>query len=378
MTRVTGVRGLSQIYGQALDLFIDTGAFPAAHRATAYLDSPTVVVALDWLEQRATAEPDERPLPDRPLPQAVLSLIVGAQYSLRLGAAIDRPSVRTRFGEARELVIASLARQITDAGLAHVPRGQLRRDNREWLQTKTIGDDEVVAYLLSALTGNPIRPYEIEVSRDTRIEALKQLARDLGRADQFAITVAEAEEAARASQKESKFTLKRAALAAAGVAVVLAAPALVLVAAPAGLAGGAAIVAGLAALGPGGMLGGVGIVSVLAGAGGATAGSALMVGTAAQVEETVIFLQALARARHELRALDLTVGPSDYTEWFALIEMEDVAADELERLRQFSDSGAPGVREFEQKLKAVNRALEWLRAEGLAPGALPAGDDEAY
>jgi hypothetical protein len=373
---VTGFRGLSQVYGQALDLFIDTGRFGAAHRASAYLANPCAAIALEWLEAQATAPSDDRLLPDRPLPQAVLSLIVGAQYGFRVGQKIDSDETRARFGEARQLVLASLVKQIAGAGLEHISLHQLRRNNREWLRSKAIGDDEVVAYLLSALTGNPISPYEIDVSRQTRLAALRELARDLGRPDAFAVVVAQAEQAARATHKHSKFTLKRAAFAIAGAAVVIAAPALVLVAAPAGLAGGAAVVAGLAALGPGGMLGGIGIVSALGGAGGLTVGRALMAGTAAQVEETVIFLQALAKSRHELRAADLAVSDRHFPEWFALIEMEDIAADELEKLRLFSDADSPAVKDLERKLKAIDRALQWLRNEGLAPAGLPPGGGE--
>jgi len=373
---VTGFRGLSQIYGQALDVFVDTGPLASAHRASSYLDTPIPAITLEWLDGQSAATSPARPLPDRPLAQPVLSLTVGAQHSLQLGRAIGSAEASTRFGEARRLVLSSLAARIEDAGLAEVTSTQLGRDNGEWLRSQSITDDIAITYLLSAWTSNPISPYEIEVPRDERMTALKELARDLGRPEQFATVAAAAEKAARESQKESKLTFKRAALAVAGVAVVLAAPALVLVAAPAGLAGGAAIVAGLAALGPGGMLGGVGIVSVLAGAAGLTAGSALMAGTAAQVEETVIYLQALASARHQLRAADLAVSARSYPEWYALIAMEDFAADERERLSQFSDPGALGVRELDRKLKTLNRAMHWLRSKGLGPEGLPSGVDQ--
>lgn len=368
---VTGFRGLSQIYGQALDVFVDTGRFRAAHRASAYLANPTAAIALDWLNKPPAAPDDDALLPDQPLPRAVLSLIVGTQYALRLGQAITSRAKRDRFDEARQLVLASVSRQIADTGLGRVSAAQLSSDNGAWLRTKPVGDDEAVAYLLSALTGNPVAPYEIEVAREERLTALKALARDLGKPEHFATILAQAEAAARASHKESRITLLRAAIAVAGVAVVAAAPALVLVAAPAGLAGGAAIVAGLAALGPGGMLGGVGIVGALGGVGGLTAGRALIAGDAAQVEETVIFLQAFARTRHELREADIATIDRDYREWYALIEMEDAAADDCERLKRFSDDDAPGVKELERKLRAIDRALRWLREEGLAPVGLP-------
>ena len=198
--------------------------------------------------------------------------------------------------------------------------------------------------------------------------------RDLRRSTRLATTVGESERAARQSQKESQL-FKRAALAAVGLAVIAAAPALVLAAAPAGLAGGAALVAGLAALGPGGMLGGLGIVSVLGGAGGLAAGRALIAGSAAQVEGTVIFLQAYARARRRLHDDHLVVTAAGQQEWFALIESEGFAADERARLALFSDEDAAGLKELDRKLKTIDRALKWLREEGLAPAELPAGDE---
>ena len=130
-----------------------------------------------------------------------------------------------------------------------------------------------------------------EAMEDLRVKALTRLAGDLG----FPKVWAESAREARDVHREG-LTWRRAALAAAGVAALMAAPALVLVAAPAGLAGGAAIVAGLAALGPGGMLGGVAIVGLVGGAGGAAAATALTSGSAAQVQRNVVHLQALAKA----------------------------------------------------------------------------------
>src|SRR5690242_5977189 len=125
-------------------------------------------------------------------------------------------------------------------------------------------------------------------------------------------------------------------MAIAGAAAIVAAPMLVLVVAPAGLAGGAAIVAGLGPLGPGGVIGGLGIVGLLGGAGGAVTARALIAGTAAQVEETVIRLQALALAQ---RALE--VAPPAYAEWFALVSMRSAIEQDLAQLRLFSDEAAP-------------------------------------
>lgn len=372
---VTGHRGLSQVEGQALDLFIDTGAFPAAHYSTSYLDHAAVTMALDWVDTRKDEPVDERLLPDIALPASLLALVMGAQYGLRLGQTIQDKGLRNRYLAAREIVLARLASQAAEAGLT-MTASQLGRDNAAWLRTKTVGDDELISYLLSALVGNPVTPFEMDIPREARVTALERLARDLGKPKSFATTIVESEQLARRVHKENRITLKRAALAVAGVAVVIAAPALVLAAAPAGLVGGAAIVGGLAALGPGGMLGGVGIVSALGGAGGLTAGRALMAGTAAQVEETVVFLQAFARSRNQLQDDNLVVTAAGQAEWYALIEMEDVAADDYKRLSELSDKDAPIVRELEKKLRAIDRALDWLRVNGLSPLQLEAGEDD--
>jgi hypothetical protein len=372
---VTGHRGLSQVEGQALDLFIDTGMFPAAHYTTSYLDHPAVTLALDWVDARKPEAVDERMLPDISLPASLLALVMGAQYGLRVGQAIQEKGLRNRYLAARDIVLARLASQAAEAGLT-MTASELGRDNAAWLRTKTVSDDELVSFLLSALVGNPVTPFEMDIPREARVAALEQLARDLGKPKRFATTIAESEQHARRAHKESRITLKRAALAVAGVAVVMAAPALVLAVAPAGLAGGAAIVGGLAALGPGGMLGGVGIVSALGGAGGLTAGRALMAGTAAQVEETVVFLQAFARSRNQLQQGNLAVTAAGHAEWYALIEMEDVAADDYKRLSELSDKDAPSVRELQKKLRAIDRALDWLRVNGLSPLQLVAGLDD--
>ena len=213
---------------------------------------------------------------------------------------------------------------------------------------------------------NTVAPFEMRLDEDLRVKALTRLAGDLGFPKVWAETISECAREARDVHREG-LTWRRAALAAAGVAALMAAPALVLVAAPAGLAGGAAIVAGLAALGPGGMLGGVAIVGLVGGAGGAAAATALTSGSAVQVQRNVIHLQTLAKASRQLGH-----AAPGHREWSALVTMEDAITDEHARLRLFSDDGARTVRELEQKLESVRRALSWLQSEGLDPARLSA------
>jgi len=365
---VTGFRGLSPVFAEALDVFVDTGGFGlAAHAATAYLDRPAAARALEWLDRRHESNGRDRrpenPLPDLLLDEGLVSVVAGAQYALRLEQEMHPGEQRSRFGQARAFVMAELAATLADAGHSHPILRRLAYDNAAYLKNR-LSPELAVNTLLTAWTMNTVAPFEMTIDEDLRVKALTRLAGDLGFPKVWAERVSECAREARDVHREG-LTWRRAALAAAGVAALIAAPALVLVAAPAGLAGGAAIVAGLAALGPGGMLGGVAIVGLVGGAGGAAAATALTSGSAAQVQRNVVHLQALAKASRRLGH-----AAPGHREWSALVTMEDAITDEHARLRLFSDDGSPSVKELEGKLESVRRALSWLQSEGLDPARL--------
>ena len=303
---VTGFRGLSPVYAEALDVFVDTGSGHeprAAHAATAYLDLPVAARALEWLDRRHEGQGGdpglENPLlPDLLLDEGLVSVVAGAQYALRLEQEMQPGEQRSRFSHARAFVMAELAATLADAGHSHPILRRLAYDNAAYLKNR-LSPGLAVNTLLTAWTMNTVAPFEMRLDEDLRVKALTRLAGDLGYPKVWAERVSECAREARDVHREG-LTWRRAALAAAGVAALMAAPALVLVAAPAGLAGGAAIVAGLAALGPGGMLGGVAIVGLVGGAGGAAAATALTSGSAAQVQRNVVHLQALAKASRQL------------------------------------------------------------------------------
>lgn len=365
---VTGYRGLSQHFPEPLDLFIDSGSGRAAHAATGYLDHPSVALALDWLEReldREPATPSSKEL-DRPLPLELLSIVVGAQYALRLEQAMDSGDQRDRFAQVRGHVLGEMSYALSTAGHDHPIAQRLLLDNAGFLEGR-VSHHEAAPLLLAALMTNTVRPYELDLSERAQARALAVLASDLGVTQSWAAKIIDAEKQARDSQRRGK-TIKRVAFAAAGLAAIGAMPMLVLAAAPAGLAGGAAIVSGLAALGPGGMLGGIGIVGLLGGAGGALTSQALTAGTAAQVEQNVIYLQTQALATQQL---ELPV--EGHPEWHALAAMEDAAAEDLSKRQIYSDSGAPGTKEAAAKLESIQRALAWSIKQGLAPLQLNPG-----
>jgi hypothetical protein len=372
---VTGYRGLSPVFPEALDVFLDTGRDPReVHKAVAYLDQSALAHALEWLERPADSRhhsgPQPDALPDLLLPAGLLSVVVGAQYALRLERAQERGNTRVRFGEARAMLADSIADRAAEAGFRHPILNRLTLDNAEYLRGR-FEQVDIINLLLTAWTANPIMPYEIDVPTKVRRGALEALAFDLNVPSQWAETIRKAEGSARKSQRLSPWTWRRAALAVAGAAAIVAAPVLVLAAAPAGLTGGAAIVAGLAALGPGGMLGGVGIVGLVGGAGGAAAAQALISGTAAEVEETVIHLQALALSKRELGYDDASVP-----EWSALVAMEDAVTDAHARVSHLSDDDAEVVKELTRKRESIRRALDWFIAHSLDPGRLGSGDGQ--
>jgi hypothetical protein len=367
---VTGFRGISSHFPEALDVFVDTGWQPgAAHASRAYLEQTVVARALEWLDRTdETSTHDGDGLADVALDGPVLSVAVGAQYALRLEQQQDAGETRRRFAQARELALRDIPARLGEAGHHHPILKRLMLDNAAFLKGRAT-PDVTVGLLLSAWTLNPVNPFEIKLCDEQRRNALERLAGDLGVPDEWAKKVVQTEKSARGPHG-STWSLGRAVMLVAGAAAIVAAPMLVLVAAPAGLAGSAAIVAGLAALGPGGMIGGLGIVGLLGSAGGVVTARALISGTAAQVEETVIHLQALALAQR-----DLHVAPAGYPEWFALVSMEDAIGEDLSRLRPFSDEGAPGIRELERKLRSVERALRWFEEQDLRPHGLPGGED---
>lgn len=371
---ITGFRGISPVFPEPLDVFISTGTDPRrTHASASYLDDDsTIARALEWLDRRhetngANASAD---LPDLLADQSVLSVVAGAQYALRLEQSLEPGKRRSRVGGARALLAATFATRAAEWGDGHPILQRLAYDNGAFLRGRFEGD-VAISILLSAWTSNPLTPYEIRLDDDRRQAALTNLAQDLGLPERWPDVIRAVEKDARGAHG-SGWSWGRAALAAAGVAAIIAAPALVVAAAPAGLAGGAAIVSGLAALGPGGMLGGIGIVSLVGGAGGAAAANALASGSAEEVEENVIRLQAMALARRELQ-IHTTGAP----EWSALIAMEDVVTDDHARLAQFSDGNSVLLKQHEAKLKSIRRALEWFEQRSLAPGRLEYGESEA-
>jgi hypothetical protein len=360
---VSAGRGIAGHFPEALDVFVDTGrTFPASHFASTYLDQDVVADAIDAVLTRAptaSGRAVEVRVGDEHLP-----ILVQSQMALRLEQRMDRGDRRRRFGDARAQRSYEIENQ-----LAHETPLRALQDNGALLKGR-FAPGEATAVLLATCMGNVIAPYEIDYEGDVENRALEDLAQDMGFPARRAIAVLEAEREARAHHGAKK-GWPRKAMMAAGLAAIVAAPYMVVAAAPAGLAGGAGIVAGLVALGPGGMVGGLGMVGLLGGAGGAAIAGGLTGGSAAMVEEKVVYLHALALAEQNLHEQHHRAKV-----WSVLVEMETSLAAEHARLARHSDSKARIVKELEAKSASVQRAIRGLRAAGLAPKLLEIKDDD--
>lgn len=354
---VAAGRGIGTHFPEALDVFVDTGrAFPASHAASTYLDQDVVADAIDAAltpAPKASGHALELRVGDEHLPS-----IIQSQMALRLEQQMDAGDRRRRFGLARAERCATVETQLNIPGSL-----RLVEDNSGRLKERFLPGDGT-AVLLATCMGNVIAPYEIDYEGKVENKALERLAQDMGFPTRRAIAVLDAERAARAKHG-AKRGWQQKALMAAGLAALVAAPYMVVAAAPAGLAGGAGIMAGLAALGPGGMVGGLGMVGLLGGAGGAALAGGLTAGTAAMVEEKVIYLHALALAEQKLHEQHHRA-----TVWSVLVEMETTLAAEYARLSRHSDPKARVVKELEAKRASVDKALRALQAAQLGPRLL--------
>jgi hypothetical protein len=116
--------------------------------------------------------------------------------------------------------------------------------------------DQVIRVLVTAATTNLVAPWEID-TQSSAMRALDAAGVGLGFSSQHGGAVRNAIIAARKGLAlDNGQNWKRILLGAAGIGLVVAGPLVLVLAAPAGLAGAAAITPALAGFGPGGMVGG--------------------------------------------------------------------------------------------------------------------------
>jgi hypothetical protein len=377
---VTGGRGLTWLFPAAHDVRVDLP--PGVHAAEAYLRNSKVALAIgDALFGPLAPPPTHQPgTPVEGLTateaEAVFALAFAHLTAHEL--ALSEPSRAERYTKALKIVQRQVRDTLVQLALAQgrqvgpevlsLGSGQPPECPRAWTF------EEAVRLLVVTATTNLVAPWEIESHTAAR-KALSSASFGLGFGAQQGDKIARAlGEARKALDLERDVAWERLLLGATGVALLIAAPIGPALAAPAGLAGAAAVTSALAKFGPGGMIGGMAFAGTLVGTGALAAASAALVGAPRAVME----VEVVRRMTHA-RARKLLGLPQDLSDWSFLTQMESVANAELGRIVAFSDKNAPSVRELRAKVDLVTKAIKWMIERGLdvPPHTADAKDPES-
>lgn len=377
---VAAHRGVSSVFPWMIDFRIDTKTVGLnAHAAAEYLANEVVAAAIGFalFGSRSKELSDINKGLDIPLDDTERTALVALRYvhlmkmslegdqqdrfagALRHVQAAVVDGIRrrnTRENRAMPSEVARLAFDLSDPDTT-VP---------EPLPSSHIAKDDAVVLLTILAAENVIRPFEISISKDKWQAAMKELTAEMGLGSQYGTDVFEAAKRAREALSDGAVNwIKWGALGVSAAAIVAATGGLVL-AAGAGLAGAAAITSALASFGPGGMIGGLLTAGTLvtAGGGGIAFGLASP-GTTAETLEAVVARQLTAAILRRQQHLE-----QDPAVWRTLVETEIEVRREHERLDEFSDKSSPLLKELKRKIETIERALKYLRANGLEPGVL--------
>lgn len=245
-----------------------------------------------------------------------------------------------------------------------------------YLQTSDVGDphtlrvprlslfptrEEAAKDLVALAVQNPLLPYEVEVKESVRINAMRQLAIEMQLTAKQGEDVFDAlNEASKALAGKTKFV--KWGLMGVGAVAVAASGGLLLPAAP-GLVGAAALTSALASFGPGGMIGGLITAGALVSAGSGTiAVGAMTSGSTPDEVEGILQVQLtrqILRAKWRL--------PMDRSVWQMWTDLERDLIRKLTRLERFSDKNSRGLKDIEQKLATVRKAIRYADEHGFSP-----------
>lgn len=371
---VTTHRGISSVFSWMIDHRIQTKVDVRVHDAVTYLTNEAVATAIGYALygslSREVAVVDQGV--DISLDYAETIALIALRYAYLMKTKLEGDQ-RERFANALRQVqahtfdlvkqrnahdgrplpsaIASLATDLSD------PHSVASEPSRSYHLSK----EDAVVVLTSLAAANVMQPFEINVSREIRREAMEDLTIEMGLGRQLGSDVFTAAEAARRVLSAGGTNWIKWAAIGVGAAAVLATGGLALAAVPAGLAGAAAITSALAAFGPGGMIGGLltGAALVSVGTGGIAVGLASPT-TSAETVEAVVSTQLAAAILRKSQGIE-----QDAATWSNLVETGIELRRERARLEPLSDESAPTLKELKRKLDTIDRALTYLSAEGL-------------
>lgn len=374
---VAAHRGVSSVFPWMIDCRMQTNLSHRVHDAEEYLTDESVATAVGYAlfgsRSKELASTDGGL--DIPMDSAERLALLALRYAHLMRMRLEGDQ-KDRFDGALRHVQAAVVddiRRRNDAERRQMPSAVARlafdlsdphSAAPEPLPSSHMTKDEAVIPLTILAAENVIRPFEISISREKWQKSMKELTAEMGLGSRFGADVFTAAKHAQEALAGGfgMNWIKWGALGAGAAALVVATGGLVL-AAGAGLAGAAVITSALAAFGPGGMMGGLITAGALATAGGGgIAFSLASPGTTADTVAAVFERQLAAAILRQRNNLD-----QDPSFWRILVETEIEVRRQYERLDEFSDESAQSLKELKRKIEAIERALEYLRNNGLEP-----------
>lgn len=375
---VAANRGVSSVFPWLVDLRIPAAPPTRAHSAVTYLADETIAEAVGYaLFGSRSKEIDKASTTvDIPLDPAERYAVLAIRFGDLVAKQLDG-DLKDRYRGALRQVHATVIESILQRNAAEsrgVPHaiGRLAFDFSDpdakapaSLPSPHLPADEAAILLAVLATENIIRPFEITVRRDQEQKAMKELTAEMGLTSQFGARVFEAAKEAREVLAGSRgVNWVRIGILGAGAAALVVASGGLVLAAGAGLAGAAALTSALAAFGPGGMIGGLLTAGTLMTAGGGgIAYSLASLSTSAEAMEGIVERQLTLVILRQRRNLE-----QDPEVWRNFSEAEAQVRREHERLDEFSDRSSAALKELKKKITTLERALAYLRENGLEPG----------
>ncbi|PZE61231.1 hypothetical protein DEJ24_06010 [Curtobacterium sp. MCPF17_001] len=376
---VAAHRGLSSVMPWLLDLRVTTSPSPRVHTAAEYLSDPRVAEAIGYamhgslsteLVQTVNAvdaplDADERVvllalryahLVSTQLKDDLQDRFLGALRVVQSTAVEAMLQRRNSEGRARPELIGRLRFDLADPGATAMPPEP----------GMYLSKEDALVQLIVLASDNFLRPFDVGFGEVVKRQAMRDLTAELGLGSVLGGDVLDALDQAEKVLSGSKGPnwIRIGALGVGAVAIVVATGGLAL-AAGAGLAGAAAVTSALAAFGPGGMIGGLITAGslVTAGGGGIAFGLASS-STSSEAVESIVMRQLAAVILRQKLDLD-----QDLAVWQLLVETERQVRRSHERLDEYSDPKSPVLVELRKKILIVERALNFMREQGLEPGS---------
>lgn len=378
---VAAHRGLSSVMPWLLDLRVTTPPSPRVHDAVEYLSDPRVAEAIGYAMHGSLSTDLLRTVNgvDVPLDPEERVVLLALRYA-HLVATYLKDDQQDRFtGALRAIQSEAVEAMLQRRDVERKPRpeliAQLAFDLADPAAEATppapgmyLTKEDALVQLIVLASDNFLRPFDIGFSESIKRQAMRDLTAELGLGSVLGGDVLEAVDRAEKVLAGSKGPnwIRIGAMGAGAVALVVATGGMAL-AAGAGLAGAAAVTSALAAFGPGGMIGGLITAGTLvtAGGGGIAFGLASS-GTSSEAVESIVMRQLAAVILRQ--KLDLEQDPAV---WHLLVETERQVRRAHERLDEYSDPKSPVLVELRKKIQLVERALDFMREEGLEPAAEP-------